>query len=154
MKLSGNGKALAVLLLVFVLCDFLISPLVFETRGSAIIGNPSSLQWLVVLFGGLLLNVFALILVAFKPRIAAVLAIIGSIAYIIVSLADQAGLVSSLRAPVMVADIEVVAVFVLAAALFFASRVYLESARGVTNSPRLKAAPLVARGSVDSIRPV
>jgi hypothetical protein len=137
MKLSGNGKALAVLLLVFVFCDFLISPLVFETRGSAIIGDPASLRWLVVLFGGLLLNVFALILVAFKPRIAAVLAIIGSVAYIIVSLADQAGLVSSVRAPVIVADIELVAVVVLAAVLFFAWRVYLESGRGVTNLPRI-----------------
>jgi hypothetical protein len=130
MKLSGNGKALAILLVVFVFCDFLISPLVFETRGSAIIGNPSSLQWLLVLFGGLLLNIFALILVAFRPRIAAILAVIGSIAYIVVSLADQAGLVSSLRATVIVADVEVVTVLVLAAVLFLASRVYRENARG------------------------
>ncbi len=101
MKLSGNGKALAILLIGFVFCDFLISPLVFETRGSAIIGNPSSLQWLLVLFGGLLLNIFALLLVAFRPRIASILAIVGSIAYIAVSLADQAGLVSSLRPPVI-----------------------------------------------------
>jgi hypothetical protein len=128
MKLSGNAKALAILLVVFVFCDFLISPLVFETRGSDIIGNPASLRWLVVLFGGLLLNIIALVLVAFRPRTAAILAIIGSIAYIVVSFADQAGLVSSLRAPVVVADIELVAVIVLAGVLFLASRVYLESA--------------------------
>jgi hypothetical protein len=129
MRLSGNGKILAILLLVFVFCDFLISPLVFETRGSAIIGNPASLRWLVVLFGGLLLNIAALILVSFKPRIAVILTTIGSIAYIIVSLADQAGLVSSVRAPVIVSDIEIVTVIVLVATLFFASRVYRESAR-------------------------
>jgi hypothetical protein len=129
MRLSRNGKAMAILLVVFVFCDFLISPLVFETRGAAIIGNPASLRWLVVLFGGLLLNVFALILVAFRPRIAAILAIIGSVAYIVVSLADQAGLVTSVRAPVVVADIEVVAVIVLLAVLYFASKVYAEASR-------------------------
>jgi hypothetical protein len=129
MRLSTNGKSLAILLVVFVFCDFLISPLVFETRGSAIIGNPASLRWLVVLFGGLLLNILALILVAFRPRIAAILAVVGSVAYIVVSLADQAGLVSAVTAPVMVADIELVTVVVLAAVIFLASRVYQETGR-------------------------
>jgi len=128
MKLSRNGKALAILLIVFVFCDFLISPLVFETRGSAIIGDPTSLRWLVVLFGGLVLNIFALILVAFRPRIAAVLTVVGSLAYIVVSLADQAGMVSSLRAPLIVSEIEVVTIVVLAGALFLASKVYAEGA--------------------------
>lgn len=129
MRLSTNAKSLAILLVVFVFCDFLISPLVFETRGSAIIGNPASLRWLVLLFGGLLLNILALILVAFRPRIAAILAVVGSVAYILVSLADQAGLVSAVSAPVLVADIELVTIVVLAAVIFLASRVYLETGR-------------------------
>jgi hypothetical protein len=49
--------------------------------------------------------------------------------YITVSFADQAGLVTSIRAPVLVADVELVTVVVLAAVLFLASGVYLESAR-------------------------
>jgi hypothetical protein len=129
MKLSGDGKVLAILLVVFVLCDFLLSPLGFETRGAAILGSLTSLPWLVVLFGGLILNILALITVAFRPRIASILAIVGSIAYIAVGFADQAGLVSSVRAPVLIADVEVVAIIVLAAVLFLHSRVYLESAR-------------------------
>jgi hypothetical protein len=107
MKLSRNGKALAILLIVFVFCDFLLSPLVFETRGLAILGSPASRPWLGLLFGGLILNIFSLILVAFKRRIASILAIIGSIAYIIVGLADQAGLVSAIRPPVLISDVEI-----------------------------------------------
>ena len=130
MKLSGNGKILAILLVVFVFCDFLLSPLGFETRGSAILGNPASLPWLGLLFGGLLLNILALILVAFRPRIAATLASIGSVAYIILAFADQGGFVTPLRAPVQIMDVEVVTLIVLAGVLFLASRVYVESARG------------------------
>jgi hypothetical protein len=129
MRLSRDGKMLAVLLIVFVFCDFLISPIVFETRGSTIIGDPASLRWLVVLFVGLLLNIAALVLLSWRPRTAAVLTFVGSVAYIIVSLADQVGLVTPVRAPVIVSDIELVTIVVLAATLFFASRVYAEASR-------------------------
>jgi hypothetical protein len=129
MKRSGNDKALAILLVVFVFCDFLLSPLGFETRGSAILGNPASLPWLGLLFGGLVLNILALILVAFRPRIAAILATIGSVGYIVLAFADQGGFVTPLRAPVLIMDVEVVTVIVLAGVLFLASRVYLETAR-------------------------
>jgi hypothetical protein len=129
MKRSENDKALAILLVVFVFCDFLLSPLGFETRGSAILGNPASLPWLGLLFGGLVLNILALILVAFRPRIAAILATIGSVGYIVLAFADQGGFVTSLRAPVLIMDVEVVTVIVLAGVLFLASRVYLETAR-------------------------
>jgi hypothetical protein len=129
MKLTSNGKLLASLLIVFVFCDFLLSPLGFETRGSAILGNSGSLQWLGLLFGGLLLNILALILVAFRPRIAAILAIVGSIAYIMLAFADQGGLVTPLKAPALITDVEVVTVIVLGAVLLVASRVYLESTR-------------------------
>src|ERR1700674_5839702 len=93
MKLSRNAKMLAILLIVF---DFLLSPLGFETRGSAILGNASSRPWLGLLFGGLILNIFALILVPSRPRIASILTIIGSLAYIMLGVADQAGLVTSI----------------------------------------------------------
>jgi hypothetical protein len=128
MTLSRNGKTLAVLLLVFVFCDVLLSPLGFETRGSAILGNPSSLPWLGLLFGGLILNVVSLILVSFRPRTAAVLTIIGSVGYIVLAIADQAGLVTPIRPPALITDVEAVTFVVLVAAIFFASRVFAENA--------------------------
>jgi hypothetical protein len=130
MRLSRHGKILAVLLLVFVFCDFLLSPLGFETRGSAILGNPASAPWLGLLFGGLILNILALILVGFKPRVAAILTIIGSVGYIILAFADQLGLVTSVKTPPLITDVEVVTVIVLAAVIYFASKVYSEGSRG------------------------
>jgi hypothetical protein len=129
MKLSSNGKALAIMLIVFVFCDFLLSPLGFETRGSAILGSAASRPWLVLLFGGLILNIFALILVSFRPKVASILTIIGSVGYIILAFGDQAGLVTPLKAPQSISAVEIVTVAVLFAVLFFASRVYRESAR-------------------------
>lgn len=124
MRFSRNGKILAVLLLLFVFCDFLLSPLGFETRGSAILGNPSSAPWLGLLFGGLVLNIAALILVGSKPRVASILTIIGSVGYIILAIADQLGLVTPLNAPPLIADVEVVTVVVLLAVIYFAWRVF------------------------------
>ena len=129
MRLSRNGKYLAALLIVFVFCDFLLSPLAFETRGSAILGNASSRLWLVLLFGGLIINIFSLVLVSFRSRIASILCIIGSVGYIIVGIGDQMGLVTPIRAPPLISEVEVVTVIVLLGVLFFASRVYAEGSR-------------------------
>jgi hypothetical protein len=129
MRLSRNGKILAVLLLVFVFCDFLLSPLGFETRGSAILGNPASAPWLGLLFGGLILNILALILLGFKSRVASVLTIIGSVGYIVLAFADQLELVTSVKTPPLITDVEVVTVVVLAAVIYFASKVYSEGSR-------------------------
>jgi len=126
MRFSRNGKILAMLLLVFVFCDFLLSPLGFETRGSAILTNPASLPWLGLLFGGLTLNVIALVLVGFRPRPASTLAVVGSVGYIILALADQLGLVTPLKTPSLITDVEVVTVVVLLAAIYFARKVYAE----------------------------
>ena len=115
------------MLLVFVFCDFLLSPLGFETRGSALLGSASSRPWLVLLFGGLILNIVSLILVFSRPRPAAVLSMVGSVGYVVVGLADLAGLVSSLRAPAAISAVEVVTILVLLAVIFVASRVYREA---------------------------
>ena len=131
MTLSKNGKVLAVLLLVFVFCDILLSPLGFETREKAILGNAASLPWLGLLFGGLILNIISLIILSFRARISSLLSIVGSIAYIAVLIGDQAGLVVSVRPPPLITDVEIVTFFVLLAALFYASRVYRESHAGI-----------------------
>ena len=43
MSVSRNGKILAFLLLMFIACGILLTPLGFETRASAVLGNPASL---------------------------------------------------------------------------------------------------------------
>lgn len=126
-RLSSNGKLLAILLVVFVFCDILLSPIGFETRGSAILSNAASLPWFGLLIGGLILNILALIILFFRARISSILTLVGSPVYIAVLLGDQAGLVTSIRPPVLITDVEVVTFFVLLAVLFFASRLYRES---------------------------
>src|SRR5690349_6517492 len=103
MKSSRDAKILAILLLLFVFCDVLLSPVGFETRASAIFRDPSSLSWLGILFVGLILNVLSLILVFFRPRVASILAMIGTALYIIPLVADQEHIFTPLAAPPLVA---------------------------------------------------
>jgi hypothetical protein len=130
-KNSKNAKTLVVLLLVFVFLDFLISPVVFETRGSALLGNPSSLRWLVVLFLGLFLNIAAIVLLFVKPRVGALVSAVGSILYLVVTVGDELGFVTPLKAPAAVSAVEVIIAVVLIAVFAFASMVYRESVRKV-----------------------
>lgn len=134
MALSRDRKVLASLLLVFVFCDFLLSPLGFETRGSAILGSASSRPWLVLLFGGLILNIVSLIIVFSRPRPAAVLSSVGSLGYIALALADQAGLVTPLRPPAAISAVEVVTTLVLLGVIVISSRIYRETSPQVLGS--------------------
>lgn len=126
-KLSRSAKVLAVLLIVFVFCDILLSPLGFETRGSAILGHMASLPWFGLLIVGLVLNLASLIILFFRRRPSSILAIVGSLIYVAVLLGDQAGFVVSIRPPPLITDVEIVTFFVLVAVIYFASRVYRES---------------------------
>lgn len=127
MNLSRNGKILAVLLLAYAACAVLLTPLGFETRASAVLGNPASLPWLGLAFGGLILTLASLIIVFFRARIASILATIGSVGSGILFLADQMGLAVSIRPPPVITAVEGIATAVLAAIVFFASRVYREA---------------------------
>ena len=129
MKPTGNGKTLAILLIVFVFCDILLSPLGFETRGSAILGNPASLPWFGLLIAGLILNIVSLVLLSFRPRASSIFAIAGSFIYILVLIGDQAGVVTPIRPPPLITDVEIPTFIVLVVTLFFASRVYTESTK-------------------------
>lgn len=124
MKASRDAKVLAILLLVFIFCDLLLSPIGFETRASAIFKNPSSLPWLGLLFAGLILNIVSLILVLFRTRVASILAMIGTIVYIIPLIADQAHIFTPLAPPPLITDVEGVTAVVLLLVLLFAVRVY------------------------------
>ena len=136
MKLSSNGKILAALLVVFVVCDIFLTPLGgLETRSFSNITS-LGLTTLIVLFAALAINVISLILLFRKPRLASMLAIIGSILFFPALIADQTGLFSSQTAPMAITVLEWVTTVVLLAAIFFASRVHREN-----------AAPLPAKGA-------
>jgi len=109
---------------VFVFCDILLSPLVFETRGASILGSSASLPWFGLLVLGLMLNILALVVLFFRPRGSSILAILGSAVYIVVILGDQVGLVTPVAAPPLIRDVEVVTFFVLVAAIFYSSKIY------------------------------
>src|SRR6266852_4515838 len=126
-KSSRDAKILAILLLVFIFCDILLSPVGFETRASAIFRNPSSLPWLGILFGGLILNVVSLLLVFFRPRIASVLSMIGTIVYLIPLIADQEHIFTPLAPPPLITDVEGVTAVVLLGVFISAVKLYGKS---------------------------
>jgi len=127
MILSLNGKVLAILLLVSVICGILLTPLGVETRGSEVLSSVSSLLWLGLALGTFILTIVSLILVFFRSRVASILATIGSIGAVLVLVGDQAGLVSSIRPPPPVTVVEIIAILVNVSVIFFASRVYGET---------------------------
>ena len=130
MKTSRDAKILAILLLVFIVCDILLSPVGFETRASEIFKSPSSLSWLGLLFVGLILNVVSLILVSFRPRIASILSMIGTIAYIVPLIADQAHIFTSSAPPPLITEVEGITLVVLLGVFIAAVRTYAASKRG------------------------
>ena len=124
---QNNGRILAILLLVFLVLGVLRSPLGFETRAPAFLSNSSFLPWLGLGLSGLILTIVSLVLVFFKPRIASILATIGSIGSLALFLGDQAGLAAPVRPPPTITVLEIVTTVVIAAILFIAARLYKES---------------------------
>src|SRR2546428_8527831 len=124
MSVSRNGKILAFLLLMFIACGILLTPLGFETRASAVLGNPASLPWLGLGFSGLILNVVSLILVFWRARIASILATIGSIGSAFLFLADQAGVAVSIRPPPAITAGAIIASLVLVVTISLSSLGY------------------------------
>jgi hypothetical protein len=128
-KLSSNVKILIVSLLIFVFLDFLISPVVFETRASELLSNASSLRWLVLLFSGLILNIISIVVLLFRPRIASLIAVVGSLLWLVVAVGDLFGLVTPLKAPAAVSIVEVIATIELIGVFILCSMVYRETTR-------------------------
>ena len=126
MSLSGNGKVLVVLLIVFVVCDILLTPLGLETRPFADI-TTIGFATLAFLFFGLALNVASIFLIFRMPRNASTLAAVGSVFFFPALLADQSGNFSTMSAPARITGVEFVTAIVLIAAIFFALRVNREN---------------------------
>src|SRR5947199_10837894 len=123
MKLSHNAKILALLLLMFIACGILLTPLGFETRASAVLGNPASLPWLGLGFSGLMLNAGSLILLFVGARIASILATVGSIGSALLCVGDQAGVGVSIGPPPALTPVEMGAPRIMVASVGCACRV-------------------------------
>ena len=137
----NDGRILAILLLVFLVLGVLLSPLGFETRAPAFLSSPSFLPWLGLGLTGLSLSIVSLVLVFFKPRIASMLAIIGSFGSVALFLGDQMGVAAPVRPPPAITVLETVTTVVIAANIFIAARLYKESGL----PPRRSGPPHFAR---------
>jgi hypothetical protein len=117
MRLSRAGLLLAILLIVYVVLDFLLTPLGgFETRDPAKV-HAVGLAGLALLFVGLALSVVALVLLFRRSRRAPSFAIVAAVLYYPAFLTELTGTFSSLPAPTAIARIELVQSIVAAAAI-------------------------------------
>jgi hypothetical protein len=132
MKLSDRARILATVLVVYVVCDILLTPLGgLETRPSA---NVTTVGFATVslLFVGLALSIASLVLLFYKPRRAPILAILAAILYFPAFLADQAGYFSTLRPPGAIASLEILQALVAIAAIVVSLSMRAE--KSATNS--------------------
>ncbi len=122
MATSRYGKTLILLMVAFLVSDFLLTPLGLETRSISKVAFVG-LVTLGVLFIGLALDLGSI--VSFRrPKLAAVLAIVGSFCYFPVFFTDQAHQFSALDPPVNIIYIEWLAFVIALAAILVAIQVY------------------------------
>ncbi len=123
-RLSSRGRVLAVLLIIYILFDILLTPLGgLETRPSI---NVTTLGFVTVslLFVGLVLSVASLVMLFYKPRKSLIVAIIAGILYFPAFVADQTGYFSSLQPPAAISALEIVEAIVALGTIFMASSVH------------------------------
>jgi len=107
-KLSRKANYMAGLLVVYVIADFLLTPLGgLETRPVANV-TTTGVATLGLLFTGLTLNVICLILILRHYKRAPIFGIIGSLLYFPAPIAEFTGQFSSLRPPLGIAYLEVI----------------------------------------------
>ena len=124
MRPSGRGRALAVLLVVYILGDILLTPLGgLETRPSADVTTVGFIT-VSLFFLGLALAVGSLVLLFYRPRRLPIVAIVAGILYFPVFIADQSGNFSSVQPPAAIAALEIVQTLVALATIFLASSIY------------------------------
>jgi hypothetical protein len=106
MKLSTNGRVLAIALGVYVVCDILLTPPAhLETRDPAKVTG-FGIATLGLLFLGLALAVVAIVLLLRRSPGAPTVAIVAAVLFLPAFLAEQTGNFSALRAPVAIKAVE------------------------------------------------
>ena len=125
--------ALLVALISSIVLAVLLSPLGFERRPPAdltLVGYIS----IGAVAGGVLLDLAAIVLLFRRPRLAAVVAIIGSVAFLIPNMTDKAGAFFSLPAPPVISVLEYIHLGVLLVTLLLAWTVYREGEGGLSRT--------------------
>jgi hypothetical protein len=116
-RLSRAGLILAIILVVYVVLDFLLTPLGgFETRDPAKV-HVVGLAGLALLFVGLVLSIVALVLLFRRSGRAPVFAIFAAVLYYPAFLTELSGTFSTLSPPTAIARIELVQAVVAAIAI-------------------------------------
>jgi len=123
MKHSRGIVVLAILLALNVLLALSLSPLGFESRPPA---NLTALGFVAIgaVFAGIVLDVAALVLLRRRTRLAAGLAIAGSIVFIFPNVVDRAGSFFSAPIPPVIDALEYAFIAVLLVTLAVAAAVY------------------------------
>lgn len=123
----GKGRvALVVALASNVVLAVLLSPLGFERRPPAdltLIGYIS----IGAVAAGILVDAVAIVLIFRQVRLASILAIVGSVAFLIPTVTDKAGVFFSLPAPLVISALEYVHLGTLLVTLLLAWVVYRAS---------------------------
>lgn len=117
MRLSRGGLVLAIILVVYVVLDVLLTPLGgFETRDPAKV-HVVGLAGLALLFVGLALSIVALVLLFRRSGRAPVFAVVAAVLYYPAFLTERTGTFSSLPAPTAIERLELVQAIVAAIAI-------------------------------------
>jgi hypothetical protein len=133
MRLSKGSAALVAALAASVILAVLLSPLGFERRPPTdltLIGYLS----IGAVAAGILFGLAAIILVFRRVRLAAILAIVGSVVFLVPSVTDKAGVFFSAPAPPVISTLEYVHVGVLLLTLLLAWSVYRGSSPGARSA--------------------
>jgi hypothetical protein len=131
-KLTKDARFSARLVILYVIADFLLTPLGgLETRPVSQV-TTTGLATLGLLFTGLALNVVYLILILRHYNRAPIFGILGSILFFPAAIADQTGQFSSLSPPAGITSVEAVEALVAISIIFFGVR--LLQKRQITES--------------------
>ena len=108
MKVSGKARYMVGLIVVYIIADFLLTPLGgVETRDVSKVSS-IGVATLGLLFTGLALNVICLILLLRNYRRAPIFGVVGSLLYFPAPIAEATAQFSSLSPPTGIAVIEVI----------------------------------------------
>lgn len=138
---AGRSRVLLVLLIVYIVLDFLLTPPAgLETRDPALV-TTLGLVVLGLLFTGLFLSVVSIILLFYRPRRTPILAVVAGIFFLPAFLAEQADAFSSLRPPVAIETVEILQALVSIITIVVALSIY----RGKTALPNTPQSPPSAK---------
>ncbi len=133
-KLSRKANYMARLIVVYIIADFMLTPLGgLETRP---ISKITTLGYttLALLFVGLALNVACLVLTLRHYRRSPIFGIIGSILYFPAMIADQTGLFSSLSPPIGIIYVELIEAVVAIGIIVLGTLVLREKPEGASSN--------------------